>query len=66
MTNQIDQIVEHLFHKPKLEDVSIYELERFIATHPYFAAGHLLLAKKSQADRSDDTDKKDVERRIVL
>jgi hypothetical protein len=50
MTNQIDHIVEHLFHKKRLADVSIYELERFIATHPYFAAGHFLLAKKDQFD----------------
>ena len=48
MTNQINQIVEHLFHKARLDDVSVYELERFIATHPYFAAGHFLLAKKTQ------------------
>ena len=47
MTNQIDHIVEHLFQKKKLDDVSVYELERFIATHPYFAAGHFLLAKKN-------------------
>lgn len=58
MTNQIDQIVEHLFHKKNLDDVSIYELERFIAIHPYFAAGHLLLAKKAQADQSADTQDK--------
>src|SRR5687767_2605999 len=48
MTNQIDHIVEHLFQKKTLDDVSVYELERFIATHPYFAAGHFLLAKKNQ------------------
>ena len=48
MTNQIDHIVEHLFQKKRLDDVSVYELERFIATHPYFAAGHFLLAKKNQ------------------
>src|SRR5688572_20056430 len=50
MINQIDHIVEHLFHKKKLDDVSVYELERFIATHPYFAAGHFLLAKKNQSE----------------
>ena len=48
MRNQIDHIVEHLFQKERLEDVSVYELERFIATYPYFAAGHFLLAKKNQ------------------
>ena len=50
MTNQIDHIVEHLFHKKRLEEVSVTELESFIATHPYFAAGHFLLAKKTQSD----------------
>ena len=32
MTNQIDHIVEHLFHKSTLDDVSETELEEFIAT----------------------------------
>ena len=54
MTNQIDHIVEHLFQKKGLDDVSVYELERFIATHPYFAAGHFLLAKKNQLANTDD------------
>ena len=54
MTNQIDHIVQHLFNKQRLEDVSVYELERFIATHPYFAAGHFLLAKKGLADSFDN------------
>ena len=54
MTNQIDHIVQHLFNKKRLDDVSVYELERFIATHPYFAAGHFLLAKKSQVDSFDN------------
>ena len=54
MTNQIDHIVEHLFNKKRLDDVSVYELERFIATHPYFAAGHFLLAKKNQLAQSDN------------
>jgi hypothetical protein len=54
MTNQIDHIVQHLFNKKRLDDVSVYELERFIATHPYFAAGHFLLAKKSQSESFDN------------
>ena len=53
--NEIDHIVEHFFHKKSLSDVSVYELERFIATHPYFAGGHFLLAKKCQQDHSSDT-----------
>ena len=48
MTNQIDHIVEHFFRKKTLDEVSVYELERFTATHPYFAAGHFLLARKAQ------------------
>lgn len=58
MINQIDQIVEHLFNKKRLDDVSIYELERFIATHPYFAAGHFLLAKKSQSSHPEQVNEK--------
>jgi hypothetical protein len=52
MMNRIDHIVEHLFHKSRLEDVSETELEEFIASYPYFAAGHFLLAKKTQANDS--------------
>ena len=48
MANQIDHIVEHFFRKKTLDEVSVYELERFIATHPYFAAGHFLMARKAQ------------------
>lgn len=55
MTNQIDHIVEHFFDKKRLDDVSVYELERFIATHPYFAAGHFLLAKKIQTTQPNQT-----------
>ena len=58
MTNQIDHIVEHFFRKKRLGDVSVYELERFIASHPYFAAGHFLLAKKTQLDQSQDVHEK--------
>jgi hypothetical protein len=53
MMNRIDHIVEHLFHKSRLEDVSETELEEFIASYPYFAAGHFLLAKKTQANHSE-------------
>lgn len=48
MTHQIDHIVEHFFRKKTLDEVSVYELERFIATHPYFAAGHFLRARKAR------------------
>lgn len=58
MTNQINHIVEHLFHKKSLDDVSVYEIERFIATHPYFAAGHLLLAKKTLLSDPEKTSDK--------
>jgi len=48
MTNPIDHIIEHLFDKKNFDDVSKSELEQLVATHPYFAAGHYLLAKKTQ------------------
>lgn len=48
MDNQIDHIVEHLFSRKGLDDVPQNELEEFIALYPYFAAGHFLLAKKTQ------------------
>ena len=47
MTNQLDYIVEHLFRKKSLHDVPEQELKDFISAHPYFAAGHFLLAKKN-------------------
>jgi hypothetical protein len=53
MTNQIDYIVKHLFSKKNLDEVSEHELEDFVDMHPYFAAGHFLLAKKLQRTRPD-------------
>ena len=58
MINHIDHIVEHLFHKKSLNDVSEFELERFIATYPYFAAGHFLLAKKTQISEPEKSREK--------
>jgi hypothetical protein len=58
MINQIDHIVEHLFNKKKLDEVSENELEEFIAAHPYFAGGHFLLAKKTQLTRPEQTKEK--------
>ncbi|MBC7828476.1 MAG: hypothetical protein H7122_12070 [Chitinophagaceae bacterium] len=58
MENQIDDIVGHLFHKKRLDDVSETELEQFIATYPYFAVGHFLLAKKTQLTFSPRSNEK--------
>jgi hypothetical protein len=58
MTNQIDHIVKHFFRKNNLEEVSENELEQFVHSHPYFAAGHFLLAKKIQASRPEETRQK--------
>ena len=58
MINHIDHIVEHLFHKKSLNDVSEFELERFTATYPYFAAGHFLLAKKTQISQPEKNSEK--------
>jgi hypothetical protein len=55
MTHQIDNIVKHLFRKNNLDEVSENELETFVDTHPYFAAGHFLLAKKIQSTRPEQT-----------
>ncbi|MGZ5134269.1 MAG: hypothetical protein ACXWCG_03935, partial [Flavitalea sp.] len=58
MINHIDHIVEHLFHKKSLDDVSEFELERFIATYPYFGVGHFLLAKKTQIAKPENSQEK--------
>ena len=58
MINHIDHIVEHLFHKKSLDDVSEFELERFIATYPYFGVGHFLLAKKTQIAKPENSKEK--------
>jgi len=48
MQAPFDNIVQHLFHQPSLLSVTVDELERMAAQHPYFAAAHFLLLKKMQ------------------
>ena len=46
MQAPFDNIVQHLFHQPSLQSVTVDEIERMAAQHPYFAAAHFLLLKK--------------------
>jgi hypothetical protein len=48
MQAPFDNIVQHLFHQPSLQSVTVDELERMAVQHPYFAAAHFLLLKKMQ------------------
>lgn len=48
MQAPFDNIVQHLFHQPSLQSVTVDELERMAQAHPYFAAAHFLLLKKMQ------------------
>ncbi|MEO5681364.1 MAG: hypothetical protein ABIQ88_01920 [Chitinophagaceae bacterium] len=48
MPAPFDNIVQHLFHQPSLQSVTVDELERMAQQHPYFAAAHFLLLKKMQ------------------
>jgi hypothetical protein len=48
MTAPFDNIVQHLFHQPSLQSVTIDELERMALQDPSFAAAQFLLLKKMQ------------------
>ncbi len=48
MQAPFDNIVQHLFHQPSLQSVTVDELDRMAQAHPYFAAAHFLLLKKMQ------------------
>ncbi len=48
MQSPFDNIVQHLFHQPSLQSVTVDELERMTHEHPYFAAAQFLLLKKMQ------------------
>lgn len=48
MQAPFDNIVQHLFHQPSLQSVTVDELERMAQRHPYFAPAHFLLLKKMQ------------------
>lgn len=48
MTAPFENIVQHLFHQPSLQSVTIDELERMTQQYPSFAAARFLLLKKMQ------------------
>jgi len=48
MTASIENIVQHLFHQPSLQAVSVDELQQMTQDHPSFAAARFLLLKKMQ------------------
>lgn len=48
MTAPFDNIVQHLFHQPSLQSVTMEELERLVLQNPSFAAAQFLLLKKMQ------------------
>lgn len=46
MKVQLEHILQNLFRKPSLEEVNVEELQEMVKEHPYFSAGHFLLAQK--------------------
>ncbi|HSC36397.1 MAG TPA: hypothetical protein VLD19_00950 [Chitinophagaceae bacterium] len=48
MTASIENIVQHLFHQPSLQSVSVNELQQMTQDYPSFAAARFLLLKKMQ------------------
>src|SRR5260221_7246984 len=48
MTASIENIVQHLFHQPTLQSVSVDELQQMTQEYPSFAAARFLLLKKMQ------------------
>jgi hypothetical protein len=48
MTAPFENIVQHLFHQPSLQSVTVDEIRRVTAENPSFAAAHFLLLKKLQ------------------
>src|SRR5918993_4318833 len=50
MVSYISQIVNQLFQKETLDEVSENEIRYFIRQYPYTGTGHLLLAKKLQLE----------------
>lgn len=51
MPAPFDNIVQHIFHQPSLQSVTVDELERMTQRHPSFAAAHFLLLRKMQDSR---------------
>ncbi len=48
MTAPFENIVQHLFHQPSLQSVTVEELQRVANENPSFAAAQFLLLKKLQ------------------
>lgn len=51
MPAPFDNIVQHIFHQPSLQSVTVDELKRMTQRHPAFAAAHFLLLRKMQDSR---------------
>ncbi|HVI48263.1 MAG TPA: hypothetical protein VM802_25570 [Chitinophaga sp.] len=49
----VNKITAHVFLKPELQQVDDVVIERLLTEHPYFAAAHLLLAKKKYLEHGD-------------
>jgi hypothetical protein len=54
MTAPFENIVQHLFHQPSLQSVTVDELERMTQQYPSFAAARFLLLKKMQDTNHPD------------
>ena len=53
MKVQLEHILQNMFQKPSLEEVKVEELEEMVNEHPYFSAGHFLLAQKLRHAHTD-------------
>ncbi|HUR11632.1 MAG TPA: hypothetical protein VM012_09710 [Flavitalea sp.] len=56
MNTEINQIVQQLFHRDNLEQLSEEDLLQFVDAYPYVTAGHLLLVKKQNGTASASKD----------
>lgn len=56
MNASIEQILQQLTGKSRMEDTSLIELQKIAEAYPYFSVGHLLLSKKLQEQHELSTD----------
>lgn len=54
MKVQLEHILQNLFRKPTLEQVRVDELQQMVKEHPYFSAGHFLLAQKLKQQHNNE------------
>src|SRR5690242_12208235 len=54
MTAQLQHIVQKIFSKNSLEEVSLEELQHVVKKYPYFSIGHLLLSQKQKALNNEE------------